>query len=194
MKRATLFVLAAAALAAVIPARPAAAKELAGVNMPETLSVGDKTLKLNGLGLRKKAFIKVYVGGLYLEVPSKDAAAILASDGAKAVRAKPESSLVVACRLVAEGAAQAVMSPGNTGAMLAAATLHIRRLPGVIRPGLAVVLPSARGPLLPTHRGPRGPPAPRCTAGMWGGCSARGSCTRSSHRTSPSSSSTWGWG
>lgn len=69
-------------------------------------------------------------------------------DGAKAVRAKPESSLVVACKLVAAGTAQAVMSAGNTGAMLAAATLHIRRLPGVIRPGIAVVLPSAEGPVV----------------------------------------------
>jgi hypothetical protein len=86
MKRATLFVLAAAALAAAVPGRPAAARELAGVNMPETLSVGDKTLKLNGLGLRKKVMFKVYVGGLYLETPSNDAAAILTSDQAKAVR------------------------------------------------------------------------------------------------------------
>lgn len=69
-------------------------------------------------------------------------------DGAKAVRAKPESSLVVACKLVAAGEAQAVMSAGNTGAMLAAATLHVRRLPGVIRPGIAVVLPSAGGPVV----------------------------------------------
>jgi glycerol-3-phosphate acyltransferase PlsX len=69
-------------------------------------------------------------------------------DGAKAVRAKPDSSLVVACRLVAEGRAQAIMAPGNTGATLAAATLHIRRVPGVIRPGIAVVLPSARGPVV----------------------------------------------
>jgi glycerol-3-phosphate acyltransferase PlsX len=69
-------------------------------------------------------------------------------DGAKAVRAKPESSLVVAFKLVADGSAQAVMSPGNTGASLAAATLHLRRLPGVIRPGIAVVLPSARGPVV----------------------------------------------
>ncbi len=69
-------------------------------------------------------------------------------DGAKAVRAKPESSLVVATRLVAEGRAQAIISPGNTGATLAAATLHLRRLPGVIRPGIAAVLPSARGPVV----------------------------------------------
>jgi hypothetical protein len=86
MKRATLILLAAAALAAAVPSPPAFARELAGVNMPETFSVGDKTLKLNGLGLRKKAIFKVYVGGLYLEAPSKDAAAILASDQARAVR------------------------------------------------------------------------------------------------------------
>ncbi len=69
-------------------------------------------------------------------------------DGAKAVRAKPESSLVVATRLVAQGRAQAIISPGNTGATLAAATLHLRRLPGVIRPGIAAVMPSARGPVV----------------------------------------------
>ena len=44
------------------------------------------TLKLNGLGLRKKSMFKVYVGGLYLESPSKDAGAILATDQAKAIR------------------------------------------------------------------------------------------------------------
>lgn len=64
----------------------ARAAELAGAVLPDTLSAGDKTLKLNGLGLRKKAMFKVYVGGLYLESPSKDASAILAADEAKAIR------------------------------------------------------------------------------------------------------------
>ena len=63
----------------------ALAGELVGATLPETLKVGDKTLKLNGLGLRKKAIIKVYVGGLYLESSSKDANAILASDQSKAI-------------------------------------------------------------------------------------------------------------
>jgi hypothetical protein len=63
----------------------ALAGELAGAKLPETLKAGDKTLQLNGLGLRKKAIIKVYVGGLYLESPSKDAAAILAYDQSKAI-------------------------------------------------------------------------------------------------------------
>ena len=74
MTRSRRFV--ALALAVVLAgATVAQAKELAGVTMPDTLSVGGKTLKLNGLGLRKKAIVKVYVGGLYLETPSKDAAA-----------------------------------------------------------------------------------------------------------------------
>ena len=64
----------------------ALAGELAGITLPDTLKTGEKTLKLNGLGLRKKAVFKVYVGGLYLESPSKDAGAILASDHAKAIR------------------------------------------------------------------------------------------------------------
>jgi len=65
---------------------PAPAAELAGATLPDTLAAGDKTLKLNGLGLRKKAVFKVYVGGLYLESPSKDAGAILTADQAKAIR------------------------------------------------------------------------------------------------------------
>src|SRR3954468_17304298 len=65
---------------------------------------------------------------------------------AEAVRAKPDSSLVAACRAVGEGKADAVVSAGNTGAMLAAGLLEIRRLPGVLRPAIAVPLPARDGP------------------------------------------------
>jgi glycerol-3-phosphate acyltransferase PlsX len=65
---------------------------------------------------------------------------------ADAVRAKPDSSLVAACRAVGEGNADAVVSAGNTGAMLAACFLELRRLPGVARPAIAVVIPAKRGP------------------------------------------------
>ena len=64
----------------------------------------------------------------------------------EAVRAKRDSSLVVACRLVREGRADAAVSAGNTGAMLAAGLLEMRRLPGVNRPAIAVVLPARLGP------------------------------------------------
>jgi len=65
---------------------------------------------------------------------------------ADAVRAKPQSSLVAAVRSVAEGATDAVVSAGNTGAMLAAGLLELRRLPGVLRPAIAVPIPTDHGP------------------------------------------------
>jgi glycerol-3-phosphate acyltransferase PlsX len=65
---------------------------------------------------------------------------------ADAVRAKPDSSLVAAVRAVADGNADAVLSAGNTGAMLAAGLLHLRRLPGVMRPAIAVPIPARDGP------------------------------------------------
>ena len=64
---------------------------------------------------------------------------------ADAVRSKPDSSLVSAVRAVGDGDAEAVVSAGNTGAMLAASLLHVRRLPGVFRPAIGVVLPSRQG-------------------------------------------------
>ena len=64
----------------------------------------------------------------------------------EAVRAKRDSSLVTACRLVREGGANAAVSAGNTGAMLAAGLVEIRRLRGVNRPAIAVVIPARRGP------------------------------------------------
>jgi phosphate acyltransferase len=65
---------------------------------------------------------------------------------AEAVRAKPDSSLVAACRAVGLGNADAVVSAGNTGAMLAACLLTLRRVNGVFRPAIAVPIPSRSGP------------------------------------------------
>jgi glycerol-3-phosphate acyltransferase PlsX len=62
-----------------------------------------------------------------------------------AAREKRGSSMFAACRAVGEGEAQAVVSAGNTGAMLAAGLLEIRRLPDVHRPAIAVPLPAVGG-------------------------------------------------
>jgi len=85
----------------------------------------------------------VATGGLEL-VETED---VIAMDEkpAEAVRAKPESSLVAACRAVGEGRADAVVSAGNTGAMLAAGLLEIRRIKGVLRPAIAAVIPARNG-------------------------------------------------
>jgi glycerol-3-phosphate acyltransferase PlsX len=70
----------------------------------------------------------------------------MADKPAEAVRAKPDSSLVAAVRAVSDGNADAVVSAGNTGATLAAGLFHIRRLPEVDRPAIAVVIPARKGP------------------------------------------------
>lgn len=63
----------------------------------------------------------------------------------KAIREKKDSSLVRAVELVKEGRADALISPGNTGALVAAATFRLRRLEGVERPAIAAVMPAGRG-------------------------------------------------
>jgi glycerol-3-phosphate acyltransferase PlsX len=65
---------------------------------------------------------------------------------AEAVRSMTGSSLVTAVRAVAEGDADAVVSAGNTGAVLAAGLLELRRIPGVMRPAIAVPIQAQRGP------------------------------------------------
>jgi len=65
---------------------------------------------------------------------------------AAAVRAKPGSSMVTACRMVREGRAAGAISAGSTGAMLAASLLTMGRVKGVHRPGIAVPLPARDQP------------------------------------------------
>ena len=62
---------------------PALAGTLAGVTMPESITAGGRTLALNGMGVRSKLFVKVYVGGLYLEKKMGDATEVIQSDTAK---------------------------------------------------------------------------------------------------------------
>lgn len=64
----------------------------------------------------------------------------------KSIRAKKDSSLVRALELVKHGEADAVLSAGNTGALLVGAQTIIGRLKGVERPCLAPIVPTAQGP------------------------------------------------
>ncbi|HEX4499058.1 MAG TPA: chalcone isomerase family protein [Thermoanaerobaculia bacterium] len=68
------------ALLALSLALPAGAGTLAGVTLPDKAEVGGQSLTLNGLGLRTKFFIKVYVGGLYLPQKEKAAAKVMSED------------------------------------------------------------------------------------------------------------------
>ena len=72
----------------------------------------------------------------------------MAEHPARAVRKKKDSSIVVGCKLVKQGRAQGFFSAGSTGACLAAATLFIGRIKGVMRPCLATVVPSPARPVI----------------------------------------------
>jgi glycerol-3-phosphate acyltransferase PlsX len=80
-----------------------------------------------------------------LEIVHADDIVAMDEKPSDVAREKRESSMFAACRAVGEGDAQAVVSAGNTGAMLAAGLLEVRRLPDVHRPAIAVPLPSIGG-------------------------------------------------
>ena len=65
-----------------------------------------------------------------------------------AIRNKPDSSISVMCKMASKGEADVVISAGNTGACVAAAQLRMRNLAGVLRPGIAVILPTHEGPVV----------------------------------------------
>jgi glycerol-3-phosphate acyltransferase PlsX len=79
----------------------------------------------------------------------------------EAIRAKPHSSISVMCRLASKGMADAVISAGNTGACVAAAQLRMRTLPGVSRPGIAITIPTAHGPVVLCDVGANIAPRPK---------------------------------
>lgn len=82
---------------------------------------------------------------------------------AKAVRAKPDSSIVRMAHLgstKADHRAHGVMSAGNTGACVSAAIMQMKRLRGVHRPGIAVTIPTFHGPVVLSDAGANPEPLP----------------------------------
>lgn len=77
-----------------------------------------------------------------------------------AVKTKRDSSLVVGMRLVRSGEADAFVSMGNTGAVMAAALFHLGRIPGIDRPALGTVYPLAHRPCLLLDIGANTDPKP----------------------------------
>lgn len=66
----------------------------------------------------------------------------------EAIRTKKDASLVVMARMASPkepNRLDAIISAGNTGAMVSAAQMHMRRLPNVVRPGIAVTVPTFAG-------------------------------------------------
>jgi glycerol-3-phosphate acyltransferase PlsX len=65
----------------------------------------------------------------------------------EALRRKPKSSIAIMARAASHRQVDAVLSAGNTGACVAGCQLRMRTLKGVLRPGIAVVIPTLHGPV-----------------------------------------------
>ena len=115
-------------LVLICAAAVASGVEVAGVNVPPTITVEGKTLHLNGAGLRTKMMFKVYVAGLYLENTSKDAAAIASSDQVKSMR------LAILRSLKGKQVSEAIEEgfEKNSKAQLAALKPRLDKLGGMI--------------------------------------------------------------
>lgn len=79
---------------------PAAAKEIGGVPVPQTVTVDDVELTLNGAGIRKRFFVKVYVGALYLRDRQTSVDAVLAAAPPKSMRLHVLYDEIAAAKLV----------------------------------------------------------------------------------------------
>jgi phosphate acyltransferase len=99
------------------------------------------TTLLTGPPARLRPVIARLGAGSQLRVvPAEDVVGM--DEGALASFRRPRSSIAVACQLVRRGQATAVVSAGSTGAIVATARQRLLSLPGVPRPGLAVILPT----------------------------------------------------
>ena len=116
---------------------------LGGDRAPEEVVAGAEAAAATGIEVTLYGPAGLDTHGLPLVVA--ETAIGMAEKPSEAVRAKPDSSMVSAVRAVADNEADAVVSAGNTGAMLAAGLLHLRRAPGVLRPAIAVPLPTRNG-------------------------------------------------
>ncbi|MBI5622645.1 MAG: phosphate acyltransferase PlsX [Elusimicrobia bacterium] len=69
----------------------------------------------------------------------------MGEEPSSACRSKPHASILVCAELVASGRAAAMVSAGNSGATMVASLWHLKRMPDVLRPAIAVPIPTARG-------------------------------------------------
>lgn len=104
----------------------------------EVILVGDQ-IKIETLLKKNK-----YIGSSITIHPASEVIAMQDS-AANSIRKKRNSSIVIGLNLVKNGTADAFFSAGNTGAVVCGATLSLGVLPGIERPGIAIVMPTLKG-------------------------------------------------
>ena len=109
--------------------------------------VADVTIVLVGLREPIEAELKARgaAAGERLRVHAASEVVAMDEPPAQAMRYKKDSSMRVAIDLVKEGVAQAAISAGNTGALMAISRFVLKTIPGIDRPAIATVLPNQKG-------------------------------------------------
>ena len=114
---------------------------------------------LTGRPSQLRPLLNAHEGGGDIRVAPADELVAM-DEGALASWRRPRSSVAVACQLVRRGQAAAVVSAGSTAGIVATARLRLRSLPGLLRPGLAVALPTGPKPTLLVDAGAIADPKP----------------------------------
>ncbi|MBI5725676.1 MAG: phosphate acyltransferase PlsX [Planctomycetes bacterium] len=83
----------------------------------------------------------------FIEIHDTSQVITMSEQPVEALRAKPDSSIMVLARMHRDGELDGCISAGNTGACVASAQMMLRRLPGVHRPGITIITPMFHGPL-----------------------------------------------
>ncbi|MBA2247233.1 MAG: phosphate acyltransferase PlsX [Chloroflexia bacterium] len=91
----------------------------------------------------REAMVSTAASGVHVDIVDAEDVIGMDEHAAQAVRRKPRSSIVVALRLIKDGRADAVVSAGNSGAVMAAALMVLGRIPGIDRPAIASSMPTA---------------------------------------------------
>ncbi len=92
-----------------------------------------------------EAALPEFPGAKY-DVAHASEVALMGEKPSDILRRKKDASIQVACRLVKDGHAHGVVSPGHSGATVACGMFIMGRIPGVDRPALASVMPTEKGP------------------------------------------------
>src|ERR1041385_4218661 len=82
---------------------------------------------------------------LPFRIEESDSVVEMHESPAQACRQKPNSSIMLAAKLVGHHEADGMVSAGNSGATMAAALWHMHRLPGVLRPAITTLMPTVSG-------------------------------------------------
>jgi glycerol-3-phosphate acyltransferase PlsX len=128
---------------------------MGGDNAPEEIVAGAALAQSEGLGrmilvgdeARVRPLLAQY-GASEMEFVHAPEAIAMDASPSQALRNADASSLGRAVNLVRDGAADAVVSAGNSGAFLAVALVRLRTIAGIARPAIAVVFPAKHGPVV----------------------------------------------